>query len=153
MPLIVCCLGTHDNVSEIFDSVQPHPCTALVDLTTGTPEDVERLNERISALDVAYLDGAILADPQHIGSEQSAVPVAGSTEAFTSHAPILGVLGQGVRYLSGSVSDPNVNRFPSFAPTLGLDTSIGRGVLHLGTDGVDRIHPIHAGLGSRTRRT
>jgi 3-hydroxyisobutyrate dehydrogenase-like beta-hydroxyacid dehydrogenase len=73
----------------------------LVQLTTGSPEEARTLADTVKARGADYLDGAIKAFPEQIGTEDAEILLSGSGQAyrnykevFKSLAPILTYLGE-----------------------------------------------------------
>jgi 3-hydroxyisobutyrate dehydrogenase-like beta-hydroxyacid dehydrogenase len=89
-PLIVACLLDHASVHETLDPViAGMRGSALVNLTTTTPNEARELATWAAAHGVRYLDGAIMAIPSMIGSADGAILYSGSREVFDSARPVL----------------------------------------------------------------
>ena len=65
----------------------------IVELTSGTPQGARGAAEWAKAQGANYLDGAILATPNLIGSAQGVILVSGPLAAFTAHKDTLLSLG------------------------------------------------------------
>lgn len=65
----------------------------VVDLTSGTPVQARQAAERARAWGAGYLDGAIMATPNFIGSPSGLVLYSGERAGFEAHADLLKTLG------------------------------------------------------------
>lgn len=85
-PLIVACLLRHSSVHETLDpAVAQLRGRALVNLTTTTPNEARELAAWAEEHGVAYLDGAILAVPDMMGTPDAQVFYSGSQAVFDEH--------------------------------------------------------------------
>ena len=75
----------------------------LRQLSTGTPKEAREASDWMTARDVAYLDGAILAGPQHIGTDEAQILLSGDESAHERASHLLECLGGAVRYLGPNV--------------------------------------------------
>ncbi|MGP4022808.1 NAD(P)-dependent oxidoreductase [Actinomadura sp. 3N407] len=88
-PLIVACLLRHLSVHETLDPVVDGlRGRTLVNLTTTTPNEARELAAWAAEHDVSYLDGAIMAVPDMIGSREAQIFYSGSQTAFEQHRDI-----------------------------------------------------------------
>ncbi len=65
----------------------------LIQLSSGTTKEARDAAEWAQDHGVKYLDGAILAYPQHIGSPAAQILLSGSEELFRQHKDLLQILG------------------------------------------------------------
>jgi 3-hydroxyisobutyrate dehydrogenase-like beta-hydroxyacid dehydrogenase len=79
------------------------PGRTIVQLSTGTPKEAREASEWMTARDVAYLDGAILAGPPHIGTDEAQILLSGDESAHERASHLLECLGGAVRYLGSNV--------------------------------------------------
>ncbi|MEV4222627.1 NAD(P)-binding domain-containing protein [Nonomuraea sp. NPDC049725] len=88
--LVVVCLT---DAGAVRDTLGPHRAElagrTLVNLTSGTSGEAREL----AALTASYVDGAIMAVPEVIGSPEAFLLFSGSQEAFDRHRDSLGRLG------------------------------------------------------------
>lgn len=77
----------------------------VVQLSTGTPKEARDASDWMKAHNVSYLDGAILAGPDDIGTDESQVVLSGDGAAYEQVGPLLDCLGGTVRYLGPNVGD------------------------------------------------
>ncbi len=98
-----------DNYAATNSMLQSDEIVALlagrtvVQLSTGTPKEAREASEWMTARDVAYLDGAILAGPQHIGTDEAQILLSGDESADERAGHLLECLGGAVRYLGPNV--------------------------------------------------
>jgi 3-hydroxyisobutyrate dehydrogenase-like beta-hydroxyacid dehydrogenase len=75
----------------------------VVQLSTGTPRAARELASWVQAQKAAYLDGAILAWPRHIGGEDTLIYVSGPQATYDAHRTTLRALAGGLTYLGQEV--------------------------------------------------
>ncbi|MEV5551388.1 NAD(P)-binding domain-containing protein [Streptomyces sp. NPDC052309] len=89
-PLVVVCLS---DSAAVRDTLGPYrdrlAGRTLVNLTSGTSEEARDL----SAWTAAYVDGAIMAIPEVIGTPEAFLLFSGAPESFEKHRESLGRLG------------------------------------------------------------
>jgi 3-hydroxyisobutyrate dehydrogenase-like beta-hydroxyacid dehydrogenase len=89
-PLIIACLLDHASVHETLDPVIAGVRgSALVNLTTTTPNEARELATWAAGHGVGYLDGAIMATPPMIGTSEASILYSGSREVFDATRPVL----------------------------------------------------------------
>ena len=101
-PVIVVCVENYDVSKDLIaqESVEEHLSgKALIQLSTGTPKEAAEFASRILACGGKYIDGAIMAFPENIGSEEAMFLIAGAEDTYEQCKPILGCLGGDLRYL------------------------------------------------------
>ncbi|MEU4579915.1 NAD(P)-dependent oxidoreductase [Nonomuraea sp. ATR24] len=88
--LVVVCLTDADAVRDTLGAHRAELAgRTLVNLTSGTSGEAREL----AALTASYVDGAIMAVPEVIGSPEAFLLFSGSQEAFDRHRDSLGRLG------------------------------------------------------------
>ena len=75
----------------------------VVSLTTGTPREAEELSAWVEAQGARYLDGAILAGPNEIGSKTGDILISGDPVAWEVAKPFLTCLAGKVRHVGQRV--------------------------------------------------
>lgn len=137
-PLSVLCVSDYEAVREILEPAgEVLDGRVLVNLTSGTSSLARETAGWAAEQGASYLDGAIIAIPQAIGTADALVLYSGPRPAFDRHEPALRSLGAGVRYLGG---DHGLSSLYDVA-ILGLMWSILNGFLQgaalLGAAGVE----------------
>jgi 3-hydroxyisobutyrate dehydrogenase-like beta-hydroxyacid dehydrogenase len=137
-PLVVVCVSDYDAVHGLLDPLGDTLAgRVLVNLTSGTSAQARDTAEWAAQRGAAYLDGAIMAIPQAIGTADAVILYSGPRSAFDSHASTLGALAEGTTYLG---DDHGLSSLYDVA-VLGLMWSVLNGFLHgaalLGTAKVD----------------
>ena len=89
-------LSAPDVTPKLFERV-------LVQLSTGTPQEARDGASWAQERGAAYLDGAILAYPDQMGTPDATILVAGAETAFHRCEPLLRPLGGGLTYVGGQV--------------------------------------------------
>lgn len=71
----------------------------IVELTSGTPEGARETSRWAAAQGASYLDGAILATPDFIGTDAGTILLSGTLEAFNNNADVFRALGGNVQHI------------------------------------------------------
>lgn len=87
-PLVILCVSDYTAVR----SLGPLDGRVVVNLTSGTSADARALG----ASTASYLDGAIMAIPQGIGTSAAAILYSGPRQAFDEHEATLRALGEAI---------------------------------------------------------
>ncbi|MXM65052.1 NAD(P)-binding domain-containing protein [Streptomyces sp. HUCO-GS316] len=125
-PLIIACVLDYDALHSVLDPVADALTgKALVNLTSGSPEQAQEAVTWARSHGIDYLDGAIMTTPPGVGSPEMMFLYSGSPAAFESHRPTLAALGDPL-YLG---SDPGLASLYD-AALLGLMWSTMTGWLH-----------------------
>ncbi|MFI7111972.1 NAD(P)-dependent oxidoreductase [Nonomuraea sp. NPDC050227] len=100
-PLVVVCVSDHDAVHGLLEPVASSLAgRTLVNLTTATSVQARDTARWAGTIGSVYLDGAILALPQAIGTADATVLCSGPEAAFEEHLPTLRALsGDGTVHL------------------------------------------------------
>lgn len=137
-PLVVVCVTDYEAVHELLDPLgEALEGRVLVNLTSGTSRAARETAEWAARQGAAYLDGAIMAVPEAVGTADAVIACSGPRPAFDQHEPALRSLGTGTTYLG---DDPGLSSLYETAVT-GLMWSILNGFLQgaalVGTAGVE----------------
>ena len=105
-PIVVICI---DNYTSARALLEPEGKTGhlagrtVVSLTTGTPREAEELSAWVETQGAIYLDGAILAGPNEIGSSTGDILISGDPVAWEVAKPYLTCLAGKVRHVGQRV--------------------------------------------------
>jgi 3-hydroxyisobutyrate dehydrogenase-like beta-hydroxyacid dehydrogenase len=105
-PVVIVCVDDYDVTRTILgvgDVVAALPGRTVVQLSTGSPQEARTAEAWVQERGAAYLDGAILAYPDEIGTPTAAIFVAGAPSTFQSVEPLLGALAGNVVHLGEQV--------------------------------------------------
>ncbi|GGV53697.1 3-hydroxyisobutyrate dehydrogenase [Streptomyces longisporoflavus] len=91
--LIIACVLDYDALYAVMDAAGPLAGKALVNLTSGAPEQADEAAARARALGLGYLDGAIMTTPPGVGNPEMMFLYSGSADVFEAHRPALAALG------------------------------------------------------------
>ncbi|MFF4324143.1 NAD(P)-dependent oxidoreductase [Streptomyces sp. NPDC001568] len=95
--LVVVTVLDYDTVGELLrPAAGALAGRTLVNLTTGTPGAARELGAWVTDQRAAYVDGAVYAVPQTIGTADSFVLYSGDEAAYKQHRPALDLIGEGV---------------------------------------------------------
>lgn len=138
-PLIVVCVTDYDAARALFDPIADRLTgKVVVNLTSGTSQQARDTAAWAAAHGAAYLDGAIPAAPDGIGTPAADIVYSGPRTAFGAHEPTLHALGAGSATYLGE--DHGLSSLYE-AAMLSLMWSILNGFLHgaalVGTAGVE----------------
>ncbi|WP_017589980.1 NAD(P)-dependent oxidoreductase [Nocardiopsis ganjiahuensis] len=93
-PLAVLCGDDYDHVHRVLETAEPHVSSVdVVNLTSGTGDQAEQVAAWLGARGVDYLDGALMAHPEHVGDPDTVLVLSGSRPVFDRHAAVLARLG------------------------------------------------------------
>lgn len=104
-PVVLVCINNYASTLGLLDSEKVIPLLAgrtLVQLSTGTPREACAAAEWMQRHEVSYLDGAILAGPNDIGTASGQILLCGDEVAYSKAGKILECLGEDVRYLGSN---------------------------------------------------
>lgn len=71
----------------------------IVELTSGTPEGARETSQWTAAHGARYLDGAILATPDFIGTDAGTILLSGALEPFAANEDVFRALGGNVQHI------------------------------------------------------
>ena len=100
-PVILICIDNYSVTNSILRSAEIAPLLAgrtVVQLSTGTPLEALETAEWMKAHDVFYLDGAILAGPDDIGTNAAQILLSGDEAAYSKAGELLDCLAGNIRY-------------------------------------------------------
>lgn len=100
-PLVVICVSDYDAVHELLDPLDDaFSDRVLVNLTSSSSEQARGFANWAASREITYLDGAIMALPRDIGTEQAIIFYSGPASAFEAHKTTLQSLSPvGATYL------------------------------------------------------
>lgn len=102
--LVVVCLENYDALWPLLGADEHRLAGRdVVNLTSGTEAEAETAAARLTAQGVRYLDGALMAHPEHVGDPHTVVVYSGSAEVFRRHERLLSTLGSAT-YLGENVA-------------------------------------------------
>jgi 3-hydroxyisobutyrate dehydrogenase-like beta-hydroxyacid dehydrogenase len=107
--LTIVCVSSTREVERLLRSAESALAGATVlNLTSGTLDDAARLAAWATANDLSYLDGAILAYPEQIGSPEARIVVAGEEALWLRHRDVILDLAGASTYAGGDPGAANV---------------------------------------------
>ena len=98
--LIILCVEDYEAARRVLERADRHAVQVhdVVNLTSGTSAQARETATRLANGGGRYLDGALMAHPEHVGRHDTVLVYSGSEEVFDRHAAVLGQLG-GATYL------------------------------------------------------
>lgn len=137
--LVVVCLLDHDAVREVLDTTGDLSGRTVVNLTSQTPDQSRATARWVADRGGVYLAGAIMADPDQIGTPDAHLYYSGPEEVFEAHRATLTPLGGGTRRFG---ADPGLaSLYLTGVTALGFELWIGylHTVTLFGAEGVEAI--------------
>ena len=101
-PVILICIDNYTVTDALLNNSAITPLLAgrtIVQLSTGTPAEALEAAQWMQQHGVSYLDGAILAGPNDIGTASGQILLCGEEAAYSKAGMLLDCLGEDVRYL------------------------------------------------------
>lgn len=96
--IILICLWDYTITEQVLHGISLEGKT-VIQLSTGTPQDARLMATSFGARGAEYLDGAILATPSQMGTDQTPIFLSGNKAAWATSEVILRILGGGIIYL------------------------------------------------------
>lgn len=97
--LILITLNNYENIYEVFDGISDFKGADIINLTSGSPAEATELADRILGNNGNYLDGAMLAIPETLGTSHANLIFSGHRHIYDEHLEQLSLLGS-THYLS-----------------------------------------------------
>ncbi|MEU1025086.1 NAD(P)-binding domain-containing protein [Streptomyces sp. NPDC005904] len=94
--LVLACVLDHDALRTVLDPVAEAgglAGKALVNLTSGAPEQAVEMAAWAASHGAGYLDGGIMTTPPGVGNPEMMFLYSGDAEVFATHRPTLAALG------------------------------------------------------------
>jgi 3-hydroxyisobutyrate dehydrogenase-like beta-hydroxyacid dehydrogenase len=104
-PVILICIDNYASTHALLNNAAITPLLAgrtIVQLSTGTPREALEAAEWMKQHGVSYLDGAILAGPNDIGTASGQILLCGDESAYSKAGRLVDCLGEDVRYLGSN---------------------------------------------------
>ncbi|HWD07431.1 MAG TPA: NAD(P)-binding domain-containing protein [Amycolatopsis sp.] len=139
---VIFCISSSADVAKFFETLPEDVSLderCVVNLSTGSVEDAERIGELVAARGGTYLDGTILVYPVDIGTPNGLIQYAGSASGWKRVADSLQPLApDGTLYLGERLDLPAVLDVALTGTTLGTGlTAFFEGAAYATSQGVD----------------
>jgi 3-hydroxyisobutyrate dehydrogenase-like beta-hydroxyacid dehydrogenase len=105
-PVVLICVDNYEVTRDILSGHDVRPRLSdrvLVQLSTGTPQEAREGERWARESGADYLDGAILAYPDQMGTPEAALLVAGAEATFQRCEPLLRSLAGGLTYVGQQI--------------------------------------------------
>ncbi|MEV6399774.1 NAD(P)-binding domain-containing protein [Streptomyces sp. NPDC051907] len=135
--IVVVTVLDYDTVGELLRSAAGTLAgRTVVNLTTGTPGAARELGAWVADQGAAYVDGAVYAVPQTIGTSAAFVLYSGDEAAYRKHQSALDLLGEGA--FVGSAPDlSSVYDTALLSGMYGMFAGFFQAVALAGTEGIE----------------
>ncbi|MGK8524998.1 NAD(P)-dependent oxidoreductase [Nocardia asteroides] len=92
--VVFLCVDDYGTAARILGRAEQHITSRdLVNVTSGTGAQARQLAAWVARRGGRYLDGALMAHPEHVGKPETVLVYSGSEELFEHHEQLLGQLG------------------------------------------------------------
>lgn len=138
-PLVIVCVSDYDAVTELLDPLADELAgRVLVNLTTGTSTQAREAAEWAAKKNTAaYFDGAIMAIPPAIGTDEAVLLYSGPKDAFDEHEATLKALSDAnTKYLDSDHGVSSLYDMSLLGIMWGILNSFLNGAALVGTAGV-----------------
>lgn len=105
-PVLIVCVDNYQVTRNILAAQEVRPLLSgrtLVQLSTGTPQEAREGERWTQDSGADYLDGAVLAYPDQMGTPEAALLVSGAQATFRRCEPLLRSLAGGLTYVGEQV--------------------------------------------------
>ena len=105
-PVLLICIDNYASTHAMLSQENITPLLAgrtVIQLSTGSPKQAEEAAEWMNANQAHYLDGAILAGPNEIGTDDGQILLCGDEKGHSQSGDLLDCLCGQVRYLGTNV--------------------------------------------------
>jgi len=123
-----------DNYAVLLELLKTEGCAksiegkTVIQLSTGTPHDARNAEGILHAHRANYLDGAILAYPEGIGADETAILVSGEEAVFLQCESLLRDLAGGTTFVGSNVGNAAALDSAALSAVLGLYAGFLHGV-------------------------
>ncbi len=91
--LVLLCAEDPAEADRVLGALAPLPSRGIVNLTSHTSEQARETAETVSTRGAGYLQGALMAHPEHVGVPDTLLVYSGSHQVFQQHEAVLRDLG------------------------------------------------------------
>lgn len=105
-PITIICVDTYDSSKALLGTPEARaalPGKTIVQLSTGTPQEARASEPWFESQGAAYLDGAILAYPENVGTPDTLILLAGNEAVYERCKGDLTHLAGRLRYLGPKI--------------------------------------------------
>ena len=139
-PVVLICIDSYQSTHTLFDTadvIRLLPGKVIVQLSTGSPNEARSAGAWFSSHGAWYLDGAILGGPANIATSRAMILYSGPRELFDRCSALLGVLGQGKRFVGANIGAAAAIDMAWLARHCGTYAGVAHGVLICEVEGAD----------------
>ncbi len=138
-PVILICVDDYSvtrsflDVENVTKNLIDH---TVVQLSTGTPLEAHESAEWFKSYGASYIDGAILAGPETLGTESAQIIFAGPEDAFAEAEYLLSSLCQTIRYLGENIRSASALDLAWLCRHYGMFMGVTHGAILCESEGV-----------------
>ena len=156
--VIVIWLGNYQDSMKVLNQCASFAGKTIIQVTSASGEEARDMQNLVQQKNGLYLDGAILAFPSGIGTQECRLLMAGSEAAWVSGETVVKALGPSSHYMGDNVASPAALDFALIFPSLALMISVVQGIHSLEGSGVsietyvEMISPIFGPFGHQIKQ-
>ncbi len=138
-PIILICVDNYSvtrGLLDVEDVIKNLSDRTVVQLSTGTPIEAHESAEWFNSIGAKYIDGAILAGPETLGTERAQVIFAGPEDAYLEAEYLLSSLCQKVRYLGENIRSASALDLAWLCRHYGMFAGVTHGAILCESEGV-----------------
>ena len=139
-PILMVCVDNYQVTGTMFESADVTDKLSgriVIQLSTGTPKEARESEAWFVSHGAQYLDGAILAGPNAIGTPNSTILYSGQRETFDRCKAMLKSLGEDVRFVGEKVGSAAALDLAWLSKLYGVFAGIAHGAILCESEGVD----------------
>jgi 3-hydroxyisobutyrate dehydrogenase-like beta-hydroxyacid dehydrogenase len=145
--IIVLCLPTSDVVVQVLGGLKLAAGTTIIDATTGEPDAMAALGEKLAKTGVEYLDATVLGSSRVVRDGRATVMAGGSRATFDAATPLFRAFATRAFYMGGHGAGARMKLVANLA--LGLNRAVLAEALsfaqHYGIQPTDALEVLRAG--------
>ena len=139
-PVILVCVDNYRTTQTLFEAPNVIGLLSqrtIVQLSTGTPREARNAEAWFTSNGALYLDGAIFAVPEEIGTPTTTILYSGQREIFDRCRVLLDLLGGGARFVGEKVDSAAAIDMAWLSELYGAFAGVVHGALICEAEGVD----------------
>jgi 3-hydroxyisobutyrate dehydrogenase-like beta-hydroxyacid dehydrogenase len=139
-PVILVCIDNYETTQALFEAPSALRLLSqrtVVQLSTGTPKEASDAEAWFTSQGAFYLDGAILAGPEEIGTPATTILYAGRRETFERCRALLDSLGGGTRFVGEKIGSAAAIDMAWLSELYGALAGVVHGAVICEAEGVD----------------
>ena len=136
-PTTLVSITSYDGTRALLEDAEVAlPGRTLVQLSSGKPDAARSLGQFVTEVGAAYVDGAVLAYPGAVGTDELLILYSGDPEAFEATRPLLEQLGGTAMHVGEDPGAASVLEIAGMGPAIMMAVGIWQGAKICELEGV-----------------